>query len=136
MRAEIAVFVLNLSDIMFLRTAPHTKCRPLGRFPVGVGSKMDLSNPSCGICRVANHRSWVLPIRKKVGLFFLGEQRKTFLFQSSLNKLPPSNFHVLVNFCFQLHALLLFWTSPSASMFVSKHCWSGYIILNTVTNRL
>jgi len=24
MRAEIAVFVLNLSDIIFLRTAPHT----------------------------------------------------------------------------------------------------------------
>ena len=97
---------------------------------------MDLSNPSCGICHVANHRSWDLPIRKKFGLFFLGEQRKTFLFQSSLNKLPPSNFHVLVNFCFQLHAMLLFWTSPSASIFVSKHCWSGYIILNTVTNRL
>jgi len=24
MRAEIAVFVLNLSDIIFLRTAPHS----------------------------------------------------------------------------------------------------------------
>jgi len=27
MRAEIAVFVLNLSDIIFLRTAPHTLLR-------------------------------------------------------------------------------------------------------------
>jgi len=30
--AEIAVFVLNLSDIIFLRTAPHTHCATSAEF--------------------------------------------------------------------------------------------------------
>jgi len=46
MRAEIAVFVLNLSDIIFLRTAPHRSLlllaaavRNFAHIPLGISDR-------------------------------------------------------------------------------------------------
>ena len=80
--------------------ATGPKCWPLGRFPVGVGSKMDLSNPSCGICRVANHRSWDLHVLVKLGPSRPGQL--TFTSWSTFV------FNCMLCYCFGLHPLHLF----------------------------
>jgi len=48
MRAEIAVFVLNLSDIIFLRTAPHTDLRfSTVRLDCNVRTRAERHLPKC-----------------------------------------------------------------------------------------